>query len=75
MFTVDGQVDVHCPRCANDTVYVQTPVTLVPAKPETYWYRCGKCDFRFRVDAEPILGPPVQAGCWIERPPSPAAER
>jgi transcription elongation factor Elf1 len=55
MFSINDQVDVHCPRCANDTVYVQSLVTLVPEEPEAYWCRCGKCDLRFRVSAAPIF--------------------
>jgi DNA-directed RNA polymerase subunit M/transcription elongation factor TFIIS len=49
MYTLDDQIDVHCPQCANDTVYVAKLVALPEHEGGAYECRCGKCGWRFRV--------------------------
>ena len=51
MFTINNQIDEHCPKCINDTVYVEKLTSLPIDEGEFYLCRCGKCGWRFRVNA------------------------
>jgi DNA-directed RNA polymerase subunit M/transcription elongation factor TFIIS len=49
MVAVDDQLNEQCPRCANDTVYVEKIEALPASLSPSYLCRCGKCGWRFRV--------------------------
>jgi DNA-directed RNA polymerase subunit M/transcription elongation factor TFIIS len=51
VFTINNQIDEHCPKCINDTVYVEKLTSLPIDEGEFYLCRCGKCGWRFRVNA------------------------
>jgi hypothetical protein len=49
MYTIDQLIDVFCPQCANEQVYVERIATLEQDEGDAYACRCGKCGWRFRV--------------------------
>ena len=51
MFGIEDRLDAQCPQCANDTVYVEKLVTRPFDQRDDYLCRCGKCGWRFRVEA------------------------
>ena len=51
VFAINDQIDDHCPKCINDTVYVEKLISLPIEQGEFYLCRCGKCGWRFRVNA------------------------
>jgi DNA-directed RNA polymerase subunit M/transcription elongation factor TFIIS len=51
MFGIDDVMDAQCPQCANDKVYVEKLVTHPADERDMYLCRCGKCGWRFRVEA------------------------
>jgi hypothetical protein len=43
VFAINDQIDDHCPKCINDTVYVEKLISLPIEQGEFYLCRCGKC--------------------------------
>lgn len=54
VFAINDQIDDHCPKCINDTVYVEKLISLPIEQGEFYLCRCGKCGWRFRVNAAEV---------------------
>ena len=54
MFGIEDRLDAQCPQCANDTVYVEKLVTRPVDERDDYLCRCGKCGWRFRVEADSL---------------------
>jgi DNA-directed RNA polymerase subunit M/transcription elongation factor TFIIS len=56
MFAVDDEIDVLCPKCANETVYVEKLIPRPVGERDQYLCRCGKCGWLLYVEAaEPIF--------------------
>jgi hypothetical protein len=49
MIAVDDPIDVQCPQCTNDTVYLEKIEALPTSIHPSYLCRCGKCGWRFRM--------------------------
>lgn len=54
VFAINDQIDDHCPKCINDTVYVEKLISLPIEQGEFYLCRCGKCGWRFPVNAAEV---------------------
>jgi DNA-directed RNA polymerase subunit M/transcription elongation factor TFIIS len=52
VFAINDQIDERCPKCINDTVYVEKLISLPIEEGEFYLCRCGKCGWRFRCSRE-----------------------
>jgi transcription elongation factor Elf1 len=56
MRLVDEELLVYCPRCANETVYIEKIGQLLKDSVPAYLCRCGKCGWRFQVTDPETFG-------------------